>query len=349
MAYTTIDDPSAYFHTQLYSGDGGGSNAITNDANAGDFKPDWLWIKERTATSSNTLVDSTRGAGNILLSDNTNAEASAPAVSSLNTDGFTLGSDGKTNQVSQTYVAWQWKANGGSRTTFTESGNNPAGGYQANATAGFSIIDYTGTGAAGTVAHGLGATPKVVIIKGRTNTEHWIVATTQLDGSRDGLYLETTGAKFDLSSTNELIFDSTNITVSDDWVDTNADGQTYIMYAFAPIKGYSRFGMYRGNGSTDGTFVFTGFSPAWVLVRRTDSGNNWHLHDNQRVTSNPNNLTLYPNLQDGDASEDLDMLSNGFKLRESGGGYNADGGTYMYMAFAESPFTSSEGVPTTAK
>jgi len=347
MAYTTIDDPSAYFQTLLYTGNDS-ARSLTNTGNS-DLQPDWIWTTSRSNAYNNGMFDSSRGANKELTSNTTNAEATlTTGVSAFNSDGFSF-SGAAYNTDSYTFVGWQWKANGGNRTTFTESGDNPGGGRQVNTTAGFGIYDYTGTGGAGTIAHGLGATPKWVLIKDRGNAEHWIVATTQIDGSRDGIYLETTGAKFDLSSSNELIFDSTNITLSDDWVDTNGDARNYIMYAFTPIQGYSKFGSYTGNGNVDGTFVHTGFSPAWVIVKRTDSGNNWHMHDNKRVPHNSNNKTLYANLTNTEGTEDFDMLSNGFKLRESGGGYNASGGTYIYMAFAESPFVSSEGVPTTAR
>ena len=156
MAYTTIDDPSAYFHKQLYTGTGS-ELSVTNDANAGDFKPDWIWIKQRNATTNHGMFDSNRGVKKNLKTDTTDGESTEnESVKTFNTDGFTLGTSGDYNGSSDTHVAWQWKANGGSRTTFTESGNNPGGGYQANTTAGFSIVDYVGTGSAGTVSHGLG-------------------------------------------------------------------------------------------------------------------------------------------------------------------------------------------------
>jgi len=353
MAYTTIDDPSAYFTITLYTGDGSNGRAITNSANAGDFQPDWLWYKERSSTSEHRAFDSSRGNSKRIEPNNTNAEATDTTNhQSFDSNGFTIGNSGSTNANGDTYVAWQWKANGGNRTTFTESGDNPGGGRQVNTTAGFGIYDYTGTGGQGTIAHGLGATPKWVLIKDRGNTEHWIVATTQIDGSRDGIYLETTGAKFDLSSANELIFDSTNITVSDDWVDTNGDARNYIMYAFAEVQGYSKFGSYTGNGNADGPFVYTGFKPAWVIIKRTDSANSWTIRDSKRSTFNVMQKSLFADLSNAEADSsnyNFDFLSNGFKQRNSNGIDNASGGTYIYMAFAESPFVSSEGVPTTAR
>ena len=354
MAYTTIDDPSAYFHTQLFTGNGS-TQSITNDANAGDFKPDWLWIKSRGTTHGHAVFDSNRGGNARLASEGTQEERTNEGNVTFQTDGFNVtSSHPTTNNNSTNMVAWQWKANGGSRTTFSSSGNQLAGGYQANTTAGFSIVDYTGNATNGaTFPHGLGATPTIAIIKDRTNAgdgggTNWIVAYTIQDGTSDRLYLNGTNAKYDLSGTEfRADFGSNNVTLGT-WNNVNASG-THIAYVFTPIQGYSKFDSYTGNGNVDGPFVYTGFSPAWVVVKRTDSGNNWHMHDSKRVPYNSNNKTLYPNLDNVEQTEDFDMLSNGFKLRESGGGYNASGGTYIYMAFAEHPFVSSEGVPTTAR
>ena len=352
MAYTTIDDPSAYFHTQLYSGDGGGSNAITNDANAGDFKPDWLWIKERTATSSHTLVDSTRGAGNILLSDNNDAEASAPAVSSLNTDGFTLGSDGKTNEVSQNYVAWQWKANGG--TTSSNSDGSITSTVQANTTAGFSIVTYAGTGSNATVGHGLGATPKAYIVKNRTDAADWFVYHGNLGTPvNEYLQLNTTNAVGSNSGTWNSNPTSSVFGLGSTFGALNGSSKNYVAYVFTEIQGYSKFGSYTGNGSLDGPFVYLGFKPAWVLIKQTSTTQNWILYDNKINPFNEAVTKLSPNLNDAEDSStgnnDIDMLSNGFKVTEDNNDMNESGQTFIYMAFAEHPFVSSEGVPTTAK
>ena len=180
MAYTTIDDPSAYFHIQLYTGNGtaigSGGNAITNNANSGDFKPDWTWHKVRSTTNDHQIYDSSRGVKIRLNTNATNSDFTLnEGLQSFDTNGFTVGSDAGVNQSSQTFVAWQWKANGGSRTTFTESGDNPGGGYQANTTAGFSIVDFVGTGANGTVQHGLGVAPRWYIIKNRDRSANWQV------------------------------------------------------------------------------------------------------------------------------------------------------------------------------
>jgi hypothetical protein len=353
MAYTTIDDPSAYFQTALWSGSGSGQ-AITNDGNS-DLQPDWVWIKKRAGGTarSHQLYDSTRGVTKLLHSDATDAEQTqSQGLTAFGSDGFTVGTDDGVDGTGGTYVAWQWKANGGSRTTFTESGNNPAGGYQADATAGFSIIDYTGTGATGTVAHGLGKTPQVAIIKDRGNTEHWIYATTTVDGSNDALYLETTGAKFDSNSDIDVTFTSSNVQLANNWVDVNGDARNYIAYVFAPIQGYSKFGSYTGNGNADGPFVYTGFKPAWLMIKKTNNTSQWVIHDTTRQEFNMQTRFLQANqpaAESTSSAADLDILSNGFKLRSTDDAQNGNGETFIYMAFAESPFVSSEGVPTTAR
>ena len=359
MAYTTIDDPSVYFQTALYTGTGSGLS-VTNSGNS-DLKPDWVWVKDRSNSNDHKITDSSRlnssSQPTITLESNTTAAEyddsgeGSDATTSFNTDGFTIGTNGNYNTDGNTYVAWQWKANGGTASgSFNESGNNPGVSFQANTTAGFSICTYTGTGGNGSFAHGLGVIPAMFIIKRRNGTEDWAVYHQNNTSApeTDHLLLNTS----DATSDSNTRFQDTAPTSSSIYIGTNAvvnaDASTYVCYAFAEVQGYSRFGDYIGNGSTSGPFVYTGFKPAWVMVKRTDSGNNWHMHDNKRVTSNPNNITQYANLANADASEDLDMLSNGFRLKESGGGYNANNGTYVYMAFAESPFVSSEGVPTTA-
>jgi len=354
MAYTAIDDPSAYFHTQLYTGDGASTNAITNDANAGDFQPDWIWIKRRDGADNHHVFDTSRGITKELNTNGTGAEGSGTnLVKSSDTDGFTLGDNGGVNGSSETYVAWQWKANGGTTTT-NDASSTGVGSldsvYQANTTAGFSIITYTGTGSNATIAHGLGSAPTMLIVKNRSSAESWMVGHHKnSNGFQSSVFLDLTAAK----DTDAVYFNNTAPTSTVISIGTNTKinhaSENHVMYAFAEIQGYSKFGSYTGNGNVDGPFVYTGFSPAWVMVKRFDSGNNWHLHDSKRVPYNSNNKTLYPNLDNVEQTEDFDMLSNGFKLRESGGGYNASGGTYIYMAFAESPFVSSEGVPTTAR
>jgi hypothetical protein len=357
MAYTTIDDPSAYFQIALYNGSAS-SVTVTNDGNS-DLQPDWLWFKKRNTTGDHNTFDTSRGLTERLFPNLTSqSDTTDPnGISSL-TDGFTTGTSyGDVNGAGNTFVTWQWKANGGSRTTFTESGANPGGGYQANTTAGFSIVDYTGTGTnGGTVAHGLGATPTIAIIKDRdTVGTNWIVAYTIQDGSSDRLYLQDTNSKFDLpdgSTEFRVDFSSSNITLGT-WNNINADGKKFIAYVFTPIQGYSKFGSYTGNGSLDGPFVYLGFKPAWVLIKQTSTAQNWILYDNKINPFNEAVTKLSPNLSDAEDSStgnnDIDMLSNGFKVTEDNNDMNESGQNFIYMAFAESPFVSSEGVPTTAR
>jgi len=354
MAYTTIDDPSAYFHTQLFTGTGS-ELSVTNDANAGDFKPDWIWIKQRNATTNHGMFDSTRGVTKNLKTDTTDAESTeAQSVKTFNTDGFTLGTSGDYNGSSDTHVAWQWKANGGTTTTNSAGANGAdhESVYQANDTAGFSIVTYTSDNQSGdtVIKHGLSTAPTFMIHKARNaDSTIWWVYHKDL-GNSGYVNLDSTNAN-QTGSSNVWRNTAPTSSVFKVGLDSiaAADGRTMVAYCFAPIQGYSKFGSYTGNGNADGAFVYTGFSPAWVMVRRFDSGNNWHMHDNKRVPYNSNNKTLYANVNNAEGTEDFDMLSNGFKLRESGGGYNASGGTYIYMAFAEHPFVSSEGVPTTAR
>ena len=344
--YTTINDPSVYFQTLLYTG---GSSSYTNDGNS-DLQPDWVWIKARNNAYEHKLFDSSRGTTKLLVSNSTVAEATQSGLTAFNSDGFSLGGDGGSNDASTNFAAWQWKANGG--TTASNSDGSITSTVQANTTSGFSVVTYTGNGSSGaTIGHGL-STPDVVLIKSRSITGYWIY-NSFIIGSTGGtpdaprnLYLNDTSAGQSDKVCRNISASTFEISSSSA---ANTSGDTYVAYCFKNVQGYQKTGLYTGNGSTDGAFVYTGFSPAWVLVKRTDSGNNWHMHDNKRVPYNSNDKTLYANLNNAEATEDLDMLSNGFKLRESGGGYNASGGTYIYMAFAENPFVTSDGVPTTAR
>ena len=358
MAYTTIDDPSKYFQTALYTGDAG-TQDITNSGNS-DLQPDWIWIKNRDAESNHIAQDTSRGINVCFFPDDAAVEqtnSNFGHVNSVASDGFQVdeGNSGEANANKNTekYVAWQWKCNGGTtETAVNESGSNPANVRQTNSDAGFSIITYTGTGSAGTIAHGLGVAPDWIIVKGR-------------DIATDGMVYH--GANTSAPETDALTQPETSAT-SDNagwWNDTaptssvftlgthdrvNKDGNTYIAYCFAEKQGYSKFGGYTGNGNADGPFVYTGFSPAWLMIKRTDSGEGWHMVDHKRDV-NENNTRLQAESSGADDTSEggLDMLSNGFKIRTAWAGFNADGGTYVYMAFAESPFVSSTGIPTTAR
>jgi len=351
MAYTTIDDPSEYFITTLYTGNGSDAHSITNSANSGNFKPDWLWTKNRTGTArNNSIFDSSRGINKYVYTNQQDAEADVSiSLQSFDTNGFTVGTSTQVNPNGNSMVAWQWKANGGSRTTFTESGNNPGGGYQANTTAGFSIVDYTGTGGAGTVQHGLGAVPELIIFKDRGDSSNWLVY-TEPTANTHTLFLNRDVAKED----DNTLYNDTTPTSSVFTVgthnDINANNDTYIAYCFTSIKGYSRIGSYTGNGSSDGTFVYTGFKPSWIIIKRHNSTGNWFIFDNKRDGFNSENYRLQADSTAVEADPgEFEILSNGFKIRFTSGNVNGSGGKYIYMAFAEHPFVSSKGVPTTAR
>ena len=353
MAYTTIDDSSAYFHIQLYVGNES-TNAITNNANAGNFQPDWWWGADRTSTSWNSVYDSSRGTTKQLNSNVNNSEYTvSTGLTSFDSDGFTLGSHDNSNGNSENHVAWQWKANGG--TTASNTDGSITSTVQANTTAGFSIVTWTGNGSTATIGHGLGATPQVVILKSRDNAHDWFVAHNSMHSTPWVKYLtlHTTNGLADDVIWNDTAPTSTVFSVGN-YASTNGNTVKFVAYCFAEVQGYSKFGSYKGNGSTDGPFAYTGFKPAWVMIKRSDNTSSWHMWDNKRedYEGNPNDSALRA---DADGAENdttdysIDFLSNGFKLRNASDLDNNSSGTYIYMAFAEHPFVSSEGVPTTAR
>ena len=352
MAYTTIDDPSAYFHTQLYTGNGASSHSITNDANAGDFKPDWLWIKQRSQGSrSHSQWDTSRGNSQRLQSDNSfGEETQTNDQKTFDTDGFTVGAGSITNENSQTFVAWQWKANGG--TTSSNTDGSITSTVQANTTAGFSIVSYQGNTTADTVGHGLGQAPDWIIVKNRDTGNEWVHYHKSL-GADSYIYFTTAAA----ASGDSSVWNNTAPSSSVFSIGTSnaTSGETssnnLIAYCFAEKQGYSKIGSYTGNGNADGPFVYTGFKPAWIMIKRTDAANSWYLVDSTRGSTNVISAELEANNNGAEATSNvrLDSLSNGYKIRTSGAAYNASGGTYIYMAFAEHPFVGSDGVPTTAR
>ena len=360
-AYTTIDDPSENFQIKLYAGTSGLNIPVThtNDGNS-DLQPDLIWGKDRGTGYGHYFCDSTRGRSKYLYPDGVNAEVTTDAsgndIVSFDTDGFKVGApsaSNSTNGGTTNKVAWQWKANGGTTSSFTESGNNPGGTRQTNSAGGFSIISYTGTGAPGNIAHGLPSAPEWIIFKNRGTTNIW-ATWHQAIGDDLKLVLNTTAAQdADGSFMNSTLPDATNIRVGDSGnPNTNADTGTYICYAWSPIQGYSKFGKYTGNGNANGPFVYTGFRPAFVLLKRTNGTGGWTLYDSKRG-HNGNNYELFPNSSEaeytGTSYFEADILSNGFKLRLTNSQINGSGDSYIYMAFAENPFVTSTGIPTTAR
>jgi len=358
MSYTNgLDDPSAYFQALTYTGNGG-TQSITNDGNS-DLQPDWVWIKSRSDASWHSLQDSSRGATKTLFSNTTNAEVTyTDAQTSFDSDGFSLGADasgGSVNVNNRTYVGWQWAANSG--TTSSNTDGNITSTVQSNQDAGFSIVTYTGNGSNNqTIGHGLGVQPSWWVVKNRSGgSTNWLVgASSILGGTSNYLKLNDASANTEYnniwgdSPTSSTLFRVSNVS------HLNTNGSNYVAYLFANKQGYSKFGKYVGNGNDNGPFVYTGFKPAWIMVKNIDSGvDHWHIIDNKR---NPNNVAgklLFADLANAEityTTETLfDILSNGFKLRGDYDHINKSGENIIYMAFAENPFTTSTGIPTTAR
>ena len=358
MAYTLIDDPSAYFQAVLHSSNN--SATITNDGNS-DLKPDLLWSKSRTATHNHGLYDSTRGVTKFLSSNATSAETTASAgydLTSFNTDGFSTGNNQYSTICANTgYVAWQWKANGG--TTASNSDGSITSTVQADTDAGFSIVTFTSPASSGTgifsVGHGLGQIPAMVITKSREGTSNWwswhkgltggnsntsyIVALERI--TAEGSYSNAWGAGM---TSSVFGMQSGNTAVA---------SKDYVAYCFAEKQGYSKFGKYVGNGVTDGAFVYCGFKPAMVIMKRIDSTGSWHLFDNKRLGYNINNNVLLSDTNGAELAGSnypfVDILSNGFKPRRATYDPNISGATYIFSAFAENPFVTSTGIMGTAR
>jgi hypothetical protein len=349
MAYTTIDDPSANFQTTLYTGTGS-AHSIGNNGNS-DLKPDFVWIKKRSASGNNSLFDSTRGVYKELVTNGTNAEASdVQLLTQFDTDGFTVGTNSGVNGSSATFVAWQWKMNGG--TTASNTDGNITSTVQANTTAGQSIVTWTGNEqSTATVGHGLDKAPETIIYKRRNNgTYNWIAHLLQLgtlsNGNTYGGYPNLTNSweQTTQPAPTATIFKPTN------GAPTNSG--TMLAYCFHSVQGYSKMGKYVGNGVSDGPFIYTGFKPAFIMIKG-NTVNHWIIYDNKRPGYNDNSYELYSNLDHaeytGESYFDCDLMSNGFKMRITDPSINSSGSIYAFMAFAETPFVTSTGVPTTAR
>ena len=334
----TILQGDDYFNAVLWTGNGASGRSITGVG----FAPDWTWIKDRTGTSSHFLLNTISGATKTLFTNNTSAELTeSQGLSAFGSDGFTVGNDTGVNESPRTYVAWNWKASNAAGVSNTQGTITST--VSANTTAGFSIVTYSGNGTSGaTAGHGLGVKPAMVIIKGRnasTGASEWVTQHQSLSGG-----VSASSSTFTLSSYTSVVYLSGTYAAGAYGFDAQINGAsgTYVAYCFSAVAGYSAFGSYTGNGSTDGSFVFTGFRPRFIMIKRTDSADDWIMMDSSRSTYNVAILTLYAN---GSFAEDSnvtnraeDFLSNGFKIRSSGVYLNASSGTYIYMAFAESPF-----------
>ncbi len=342
MAYISFQ-PSDHFNTKLYTGNATDDTAITGVG----FRPDWLWGKNRTDATNHYLIDAVRGVTKELNSNNSDAEGTdATLIKSFDSDGFTLG-NGSLNQSAKNFVAWNWLANGSGSSNTDGSITSTV---SANTTSGFSIVSYTGNGTLGaTVGHGLGQTPGVFLTKRLSGTSSW------------GMYHQSTGAggfmEFNGTSglqSNAAYFNNTAPTSSVFSIGTdavnNTSGSTYIAYCFAEKKGFSKFGSYSANNNADGPFIFTGFSPAFVMIKSSNDTRDWCILDNKRPGYNVVNKDLRANETDVESTQDrVDFLSNGFKLRNASGAYNSTGNTYIYMAFSDQSIVSSNGVPAVAR
>ncbi len=319
----------------LYTGTGS-NQSITGLG----FQPDWTWIKERNASADHGLYDAVRGVQKQLESNNTDAETTeTTGLTAFGSDGFTVGALAQLNTSADTYVAWNWKANGA-------GSSNTAGSItstvSANTTAGFSVVTWTGTNSNATVGHGLGVAPSMIILKPRNASDNWPVWHSSF-AVNEYVYLNLTNAKTSLSTFMNSTLPSSTVISLGTWANVNTNTQTMVAYCFTPIAGYSAFGSYTGNGSTDGPFIFTGFRPRFVMTKKTNSTSGWGMVDTSINPYNQATTYLQPNTSGavvgGTSSNGIDIVSNGFKIRSTDGSFNdTNGDTYIYMAFAENPF-----------
>lgn len=344
MPTPTIPDGKLFMNATLYTGTGA-AQSITNGAAGQSFQPDFVWNKPRSFGTSpvnghNTLYDSVRGATKELYSDLTSGEATnTQSVTSFNSNGFSVGTEARNNNSGSTYVGWQWKAGGAA---VTNTAGSISAQVSANTTSGFSVVTYTGNSTSGaTVGHGLGVSPAMIITKVRSTTGDWYAWQTTMGDNT--MRLNTTAAQFPSTANgvyNTASFSSSVFALGSGVI--NGGGSTFVSYCWSEVAGFSKFGSYIGNGSTDGPFVYLGFRPRFVMIKRTDGGTaNWYVLDSARSTYNLATNMLFPNLSSGEtttAEDNQDFLSNGFKVRTSNQESNINGGTYIYMAFAENPF-----------
>ena len=355
-----INKPDEYFNTLLWTG-----NSSTQSITGNNFIADLTWSKSRSDAESHILMDTVRDAGTTLnqaiISNSTNAEGLLNNSSTLtvNSTGFDLDgtSGGTLNFNGYTYATWLWRAGGHTGSSNTDGSITST--VSANTTSGFSIVSYTGNATAGeTVGHGLGVTPSMIILRNRDIVENWFVYHKDLTLSgvpAENVYLtlDTTNAVADYPVWNDTAPGSNVFTVSQHAF-INGSGNNIIAYCFAEKQGYSKFGSYVGNGTGDGSFIYTGFKPAFVMVKNTSAARNWTILDNKRDAFNSCSIRLFPNSSEAEAgsvgSEAMaDILSNGFKTRTNDANFNASGNNYIYMAFAENPLVGTNNIPATAR
>jgi hypothetical protein len=344
---STIKKGNTVMDATLYTGNGYPTSGTQSITNAALFKPDLIWIKRRNVGGSNTLTDSVRGVNSQLFSDQTVAqETNTDAVTAFNSNGFSLGTGTSgtypsVNTNTGTYVGWQWQAGQGS--TSSNTSGTITSTVSVNATAGFSVVTYTGTGSAATIGHGLGVAPRMIIVKGRNATIEWLVYHASL-GATQYITLNTTGAAASAASAWNNTSPTSSVFSVLSAGSTNFSGTNYVAYCWAEIAGFSKFGSYTGNGSTDSPFLYLGFRPKFILFKRAVGGvGNWLIYDSSRDTYNQMGNILYPNLSSAEYvdSNKVDFLSNGVKIRSSQTDLNTNGDTYIYAAYAENPFKNA--------
>jgi len=352
MAYTTINKSTDYFNTVLYVGNGTAIGSGGKTVTGVGFQPDFVWGKARSGTDAvdnHVLTDAVRGATKYIKSNNTSLEATdTETLTSFTNDGFTLGSNGQMNRSGNNCVAWNWKANGAGSANTTGSINSTV---SVNTTSGFSIVSYTGTGSNATVGHGLGVAPKMIYVKGRnTGSTNWLTGGTNISSNwASSLHLNTTGALDTYAYWGASAPNSNTFGLSTDGA-LNQNGINFIAYCFAEKTGYSKIGSYTGNGNADGSFIYTGFKPAFILQKRTANAGSWNILDNKRAGYNVDNNRLFPDTNEVENTADIvDILSNGFKWRNTGSNYNNNGENNIYMAFAEAPLVGTNNIPATAR
>lgn len=336
-AYTTIDNPELYFQCKLYTGNGSNGHAETFDGDE-NMQPNMVWIKSRSDAENHHIFDSVRGANKRLIANDTSQEFDDSSnLQSFDSDGFTLGTADGINKNTATFVCWGWKE---------------------SATAGFDIVAYTGNGSNRTISHSLSAVPKFYMVKDRSHTHDWRGYHASLGADKNISWGMTAAEQTGSNYWQDTVPTSSVFSLGNQ-NETNQSSHTFVNYLFSEVQGFSKFGKFTGNGNVDGPFVYTGFRPAMVMCKRTDSTGSWYICDNKRLGFNarPNNSVVgNPELaaqsnrsEAGGNTNVMDIFSNGFKLIQSGAEINASGGTFIFMAFANSPFTNSSGVPNNAR
>ena len=351
MAYTTVNKSTENFNTKLYTGTEPSNKAVTGVG----FQPDWIWIKQRSGTENHNLTDSVRGVQKTIRSNLSDAEVNrgSNGIQSFDSDGFTAGGGDDINSNGGTFASWNWKAGTTGSGNTGGSGTYKAYSYSVNTTAGFSIVKYIGNGTSGhTIPHHLGSVPKMILLKNLDNTGGWAWRVYHASlGATKRIFLDVNSAPgTDSTAWNDTAPTSSVFTVGNS-TGTNSNNENFIAYCFAEKAGYSKFGSYTGNGNANGTFIYTGFKPAFLIIKKTSAAGGWYMYDTKRPgynTTQANSDSLLADTNDSEFNSNIDLVSNGFKIRTSGSGENLSGGSFIYMAFGQS-LVGSNNVPCTAR